>query len=186
MSRDIRDLTLRHHGPEDSLALRDALVPIYATTHSHLLDQPWYSPDDWWARLTDIYSRTRDFDLVTGWLGETVVGYAFGSPRDDGVLWPAIQAVLPQVTPGGPVYIFREFAVAPPVQRCGFGRLIHDELLRARGESAAHLLVRPDNIPALAAYRSWGWVRIGEAKPFEDSPIFDAMTLDLGGRSGRG
>lgn len=170
---------LRHCDPVTTLTLREHLVPIYAATHAHLLDQPWYSPDDWWSRLADIYVKTRDFDLVTAWHGDTCVGYAFGSPRDGDDLWPQIHAALPELRPSGPIYIFREFAVTPTQQRKGYGTLIHDELLRGRPEQAAHLLVRQDNGPAQAAYRRWGWVLAGTKKPFEDSPTFDAMALNL-------
>ncbi|GIE91601.1 GNAT family N-acetyltransferase [Actinoplanes regularis] len=176
-------LTLRHSGPDEALQMREQLVPIYAETHVHLLDQPWYSPDDWWSRLAEIYSKTRDFDLVTAWTGDHCVGYAFGSPRDDEDLWPQIHAVFPDLMPTGPVYIFREFAVTPAHQRRGHGAAIHDELMRDRPEQAAHLLVRDDNTPALAAYRRWGWVTAGSKRPFPDSPTFAAMALNLRIRS---
>jgi ribosomal protein S18 acetylase RimI-like enzyme len=179
MTSTAPELALRHHDPAETLKLRGFLVPIYAATHAHLLDQPWYGPDEWWNRLADIYSKTRDFDLVTGWDGETIVGYAFGSPSDTGKQWPAIHVAFPHLEPVGAVYIFREFAVAPERQRRGYGRLIHDELLLTRPEQAAHLLVRKDNEAAQAAYREWAWKHIGEVKPFENSPTFDAMALDL-------
>ena len=177
------NLIVRHHGPAETLTMRELLVPIYAATHADLLrDEPWNAPEVWWGRLADNYSRTRDFDLVTGWAGDTLVGYAFGSPNDTGKSWPEIHAVFPCLTPEGPVYIFREFAVRPDRQRRGYGRLIHDELLRRRPEQVAHLLLRKDNDVARAAYQSWGWLPAGEVKPFEDSPTFDAMALDLTAR----
>jgi hypothetical protein len=143
------------------------------------MGDPWFAPDKFWERLVDIYAKTRDFDLVTAWLDETVVGYAFGSPRDNEDLWPAIHQVLPHLEPWGPVYIFREFAVTPNLHRHRIGTAIHDELLRPRTEQVAHLLVRPDNEAAQAAYASWGWLSAGKVKPFEDSPEFDALVLDL-------
>ncbi|MEU7873121.1 GNAT family N-acetyltransferase [Dactylosporangium sp. NPDC049140] len=77
------------------------------------------------------------------------------------------------------MYIFREFAVHPRWQRHGYGQQIHDELLRERDEQVAHLLVRPDNDPALAAYRNWGWTKVATKQPFVDSPVFGLMVLDL-------
>ena len=163
--------------------MRDLLVPIYSATHAHLIGvDPWNAPERWWERLADTYSKTRDFDLVTGWLGDELVGYAFGSPTGKDRLWPAITAVFPHLQPSGSVYIFREFAVRPDSQRRGYGRLIHDELLRGRPEQAAHLLVRKDNDLARAAYLSWGWQAAGEVKPFPDSETFDAMALDMTSR----
>ncbi|MEU4693724.1 GNAT family N-acetyltransferase [Actinoplanes sp. NPDC023714] len=174
------ELTLRHSSPTEALELSDHLIRIYAATHAHLIDQPWYSPDTYWSRLTDIYVKTRDFDLVTGWHGDECIGYAFGSPRDgDEETWTQIASVVSDIGEPGPIYIFREFAVAPDHQRHGYGRRIHDELLHRRPERIAHLLVRGDNEPAQIAYDRWGWLRIGTKKPFEDSPTFDAMALDL-------
>ncbi len=172
-------LTLDRHGPAEALQMRDALVPIYAATHAHLLHLPWYPPDEWWARLTDIYAITRDFELITARLGDTTVGYAFGSPNDLGKQWPAIRTVFPNMVAEGPVYIFREFAVHPDHQRSGYGRRIHDELLARRPEPVAHLLVRKDNVTARIAYEHWGWAYVGEIQPFPEAPLCDAMALDL-------
>jgi ribosomal protein S18 acetylase RimI-like enzyme len=184
MTSATSSLTLRHHDPRQALAMRDLLVPIYTDTHAHLLHhEPWNSPEAWWGRLADIYAKTRDFDLVTGWDSGEIAGYAFGSPNDSEKLWPGIHQVFPHLQPSGPVYIFREFAVRPNHQRRGYGGQIHDELLRSRQEPAAHLLLRKDNDSARAAYRSWGWMPAGEVRPFEDSQTFDAMVLDLTIRS---
>ncbi|MBB2940629.1 GNAT superfamily N-acetyltransferase [Actinoplanes lutulentus] len=181
MSIRINDATLRHSSADEALRLREHLIPIYAATHAHLIDQSWYAPETFWSRLTNMYAKARDFDLVTAWIGADCIGYAFGSPRDgDSELWAQLQAFFPDVEASGPIYIFREFAVAPTHQRHGHGTRIHDELLRGRPEQIAHLLVRGDNEPAQAAYRRWGWTHIGTKRPFENSPTFDAMALDLG------
>ena len=113
-----------------------------------------------------------------------MVGYGFGSPRDKTQdIWDEVREALPDVPipeRPEPVYIFRELAVDPPWQRHGFGRLLHDALLEDRSEQLAHLLVRPDNVAARAAYVSWGWRKIGEMQPFSDAPVMDAMVLRLG------
>jgi ribosomal protein S18 acetylase RimI-like enzyme len=69
--------------------------------------------------------------------------------------------------------------VHPAHQRKGVGRQVHDALLAPRPEPAAELLVRKHNVPAQAAYRSWGWVQLGEKQPFPDSPRFDRLVLKL-------
>lgn len=179
MKLGVDNLQLRHSDAEQTLALRDQVVPVYASSHADQMHDPWFAPEKFWERLVDIYAKTRDFDLVTAWLDGKVVGYAFGSPRDSEDLWPAIHEVFPNLEPYGPVYIFREFAVSPEMHRRHIGTAVHDELLRGRPEQVAHLLVRPDNEPAQAAYAQWGWKSIGKVQPFEDSPTFDALALDL-------
>jgi ribosomal protein S18 acetylase RimI-like enzyme len=160
--------------------LRDSILTVYAASHAELIDLPWWSPREFWDRLTDVYVKTADFDLVTGWLDERVLGYAFGSPSDGVVHQADVHRAYPQLEPAGPVYLFREFAVHPDFQRRGIGTQIHDELLRERPEKASLLLVRQDNLPAQAAYSRWGWVKAGTKKPFDDAPEFDALVLNLG------
>lgn len=174
-----RQCRLQHCGPDETLTLRSEILPVYASSHADQMHDPWFAPEQFWNRLVEIYAKTRDFDLVTAWVDSKVVGYAFGSPRDTNDLWGEICARFPDLQASGPVYIFREFAVSPEFQQRGHGRAIHDELLRARPEQAAYLLVRQDNAPAQAAYRRWGWVKVGTKKPFPDSPTFDALALNL-------
>ena len=180
MTRPAPTLTLRHHAAAETLTLRDEIVPVYAAAHHDLMSDPWFHPDRFWERLVDLYAPGRDFGLATGWLDNQVVGYAFGSPRDDeGRLWDTVRSQLPDLPLTGTVYIFREFAVHPDHQRHGYGRQIHDALLDTRPEPVAHLLVRPDNAPAQHAYAAWGWTKIGTVQPFADSPTFDALALRL-------
>ncbi|MDP9792529.1 GNAT superfamily N-acetyltransferase [Catenuloplanes nepalensis] len=159
--------------------MHETLVPIYASSHAELLHEPWYSPDDWWMRLVQRYAITSDFGLVTGWINNEAIGYAFGSLDSSARHKDAVTLALPQISIYGSLYIFREFAVTPPWQGHGFGRQIHNALLSNRPEKAAHLLLRKDNHSARAAYTNWGWVSAGEFQPFPESPTFDAMALDL-------
>jgi ribosomal protein S18 acetylase RimI-like enzyme len=178
------NLVLRRHSAEETLTMQAGILHVYATSHEDPIRvDPWFAPEQFWQRLVDIYAPTRDFELVTGWRETELVGYAFGSPRDNTAqVFDEIKAALPGLplpTHPVPIYIFREFAVAPPHQRRGYGRQIHDELLRPRREPIAHLLVRVDNEPARAAYTSWGWRKIGQVQPFPDAPVLDAMVLPL-------
>jgi hypothetical protein len=53
-------------------------------------------------------------------------------------------------------------------------------LVADRPEERATLLVRQDN-PARNLYLRWGWRVVGTMKPFPDSPLMEAMVLDLPG-----
>jgi ribosomal protein S18 acetylase RimI-like enzyme len=178
-----RAARIERYDAAGALGLRDDILPVYAAAHDDLIQDPWFSPERFWGRLVTLYLPGRDFELVVGRLGPRVVGYAFGSPRDESAaLWADVRRALPaHRLPGGspPVYVFREFAVHPRHQRQGRGRALHDALLATRPEPLAHLLVRQDNVPAKSAYRSWGWRDIGPKQPFPDSPVFDAMVREL-------
>jgi ribosomal protein S18 acetylase RimI-like enzyme len=177
-------LVLQRYGVAQTLALESAILDVYAASHQEPIESdPWFAPSQFWQRLVNIYSLTRDFETVGGWIQNELVGYAFGSPREDAAsVFDRIRAALPDLPlppDPKPIYIFREFAVSPNHQRRGYGRLIHDELLRPRHEPLAHLLVRVDNVAARAAYFSWGWKKIGQVKPFPDSPTMDSLVLPL-------
>jgi GNAT superfamily N-acetyltransferase len=175
-------LRLRHHNATETLHNREALLAVYAAANADRMGDPWFHPNQFWQRLVDLYAPSRDFELVTGWIDDQMVGYAFGSPRDQTQsTWNTIHALMPDLQAGGSIYIFREFAVHPDHQRHGYGRQIHDALLATRSEPVAHLLVLPDNIPARTAYQNWGWIRIGTLQPFPDAPVCEEMILVLPG-----
>lgn len=172
-------LRVERYDGNATLALQDEILPVYAAAHDDLQDDPWFHPNQFWQRLVDLYAPGKDFELVAGRLDGEVVGYAFGSPRfGDVELWQCTRDTFPDLSlpaEPGPIYIFREFAVHSKHQRQGFGRQIHDALMEPRPESLASLLVRKDNDPAQAAYRSWEWRRLGDQQPFPDSPVFDQL-----------
>jgi ribosomal protein S18 acetylase RimI-like enzyme len=176
-------LVVERHGSEATLKMREEILPVYAASHDDQMHDPWFHPDQFWERLIEFYAPGRDFELVAGRLDGQVVGYAFGSPREEhGAVWDELRATYPEYNlpaDSEPIYIFREFAVHPDHQRKGVGRQLHDALMAPRPEPAAELLVRKDNVAAQAAYRSWGWVQLGEKQPFPDSPLFDRLVLSL-------
>ncbi|MBC8092344.1 MAG: GNAT family N-acetyltransferase [Pseudonocardia sp.] len=159
------------------------MLVVYIASHLSYLQDPWSSPERFWARLVEMYVRTEDFGLVAGWSGSTMIGYAFGSVRSDARrIWDTVAQALPDVSvPSGiaPVYIFREFAVHPDHQGRGHGRTLHNTLLGTRGERLAHLLVRTHNERARRAYSSWGWRAIVQVRPFDVGPLTDAMVREL-------
>ena len=171
-----------HYGPKDTLLLRDPILEVYLASHRGQQDNAWYSPDQFWQRLVEFYAPSRDFGLVAAWLGESMIGYAFGSPMQNSAeVWEMTRQALPEMQipqEPQPIYFFREFAVHPEHQGKGYGRKIHDALLKTRTEQLAHLLVRTDN-QAKASYLNWGWLVVGKVQPFDDAPTMDAMIRNL-------
>ena len=51
--------------------------------------------------------------------------------------------------------------------------------MNSRPERRATLLVRADNTAARTAYANWGWYTAASLQPFADSPVYDALILDL-------
>jgi ribosomal protein S18 acetylase RimI-like enzyme len=175
-------VSIKHYTPGGAFQLQEPILAVYLASHHDLQHDSWFLPAQFWRRLVELYAPSRDFHLVAAWQGQSLIGYAFGSPNDNSAgTWEMVRQELPDVPIPDeevPVYIFREFAVHPAFQGKGYGHMLHDALLRTRPEPLARLLVRPDN-PAKAIYRHWGWRVIGMAHPFAESPVFDVMALPL-------
>ncbi|WP_431044284.1 GNAT family N-acetyltransferase [Streptomyces sp. P1-3] len=71
-----------------------------------------------------------------------------------------------------------ELAVRAPWRRFGVARRLHEALLAQAAEERVVLNARPDVAAAQAAYRSWGYRKVGESRPGEGAGPHDVMLLD--------
>ncbi|OLB77450.1 MAG: hypothetical protein AUI14_16060 [Actinobacteria bacterium 13_2_20CM_2_71_6] len=142
-------------------AIYDQMVRLYAETHEDLVGNTFYTTERFEAFF--VKQRAHDgFELVAARLHGRLVGVAFGFteiPREQ--------------------YALCEIMVTPDYQRKGIAKRLHDELLRHRPEHRADLYVRKDNAPAQAAYKKWGWTKIGDVQPTPEAPNFDELILPL-------
>lgn len=139
----------------------DQLVTLYAETHRDLAGNVFYTTD----RFKDFLVSQRaqpGFDLVAAWIGDRLVGVAFGFSR-----------------PAKRQFQYCELMVTPDFQRQGLAKQLTDALLSQRPEPQAVLLVRKDNTKAQAAYQKWGWIKIGDHQPTPEAPNFDELMLPL-------
>jgi ribosomal-protein-alanine N-acetyltransferase len=74
-------------------------------------------------------------------------------------------------------YEIHTIGVDPAFQGRGVGRLLLDELLEYAGHGTVFLEVRTDNAPAIALYRSAGFVEIGLRKRYYRVSGADAYTM---------
>jgi len=74
-------------------------------------------------------------------------------------------------------YEVHTIGVDPTFQGRGIGRRLLDALLRHAGNAAVYLEVRTDNAPAIALYRSAGFVQIGLRKRYYRVSGADAYTM---------
>jgi GNAT superfamily N-acetyltransferase len=171
---------LAHHDAQQAAKLREELIEVHLDARAELLDNPFYSGQRFGERL-DSYLLSPGFDLVTAKVGEELIGYAFGGTLPANTLWwRGAEVADPDVTreTGQRTFAFREILVRQAHQRRGHAHRLHDELLGARSEERATLLVRDDN-PARELYLRWGWNLVGHLQPFPDSPRFEAMVIPL-------
>ncbi|MFG2880711.1 GNAT family N-acetyltransferase [Streptomyces sp. NPDC048337] len=75
-----------------------------------------------------------------------------------------------------------ELAVRAAWRRRGVARRLHEALLTTVDAERILLNVRPDSKAAVAAYRAWGYRKVGEALPWPGAPLHDVMVLTLDAR----
>jgi ribosomal protein S18 acetylase RimI-like enzyme len=155
------DLALDRYDAQTVDAVYPEMVRLFGEANADIADIPFFSTERFEASF--VKQRAHDgFELVTARIGDRLVGVVFGFteiPREQ--------------------YALCEIMVSPEYQCRGIAKRLHDELLRLRPEHRADLYVRKDNAPAQAAYRKWGWTKIGDVQPAADAPVLDELILPL-------
>lgn len=73
-----------------------------------------------------------------------------------------------------------EIAVREQWRGEGIARRLHKTMLEGSEAERVLLNVHPESKAAQAAYRSWGYRKIGEARPWDGADLHDVMLLWLG------
>ncbi|TYC07137.1 GNAT family N-acetyltransferase [Micromonospora sp. WP24] len=170
----VENLQVRHYTAEQAEDLLDQLVDVYLDAHAE--DGPLYNADRYRRQLA-MHMPRAGWQLVAATADGKLVGYIYGFPlAADTRWWDGIQGPVPSDftdEDGRRTFAISELLVRRAWQRRGIARALHTELMSSRTEERATLLVRPDNIAARNAYRSWGWQSIATLKPaWEDAPTF--------------
>ncbi|WP_331759982.1 N-acetyltransferase (plasmid) [Streptomyces sp. NBC_01525] len=139
---------------------------------------------DRFADRADAYARHPGWAAVIGRGGDgEATGYAFGAPLPPGSRWwrsarRPLPAAYTEET-GGRTFAVFELMVRRPWRGTGEAARIHESLLKDRPEERATLLVDAAHDAVRRRYEEWGYLRIGDQQPFEDSPVYSMMVRDL-------
>lgn len=166
--------------------IRDTVQDVYARSYAEAIatGDPFESLEASMNRF-DTYLRAPGFDLVVLYLDGEPIGQAWGWPLGKNTAgWEGLQ--LDEDDPkftcedGTRTFGFAEIMVVPERTGQGNARALHDELLKARPEQRATLLVDPRNERAYERYRQWGWYKVGVQRPaWEGAPTFDVLIRGL-------
>ncbi|WP_328871198.1 GNAT family N-acetyltransferase [Streptomyces sp. NBC_00287] len=111
------------------------------------------------------------------------VGMAYGfSLAPDAVWWDRLTEPVPDEMrreDGRRTFGLMELAVRRPWRGRGIARRLHETLLDGIEAERVLLNVHPENEAASAAYRAWGYRKVGEARPQEGAGLHDVMLLGL-------
>lgn len=69
--------------------------------------------------------------------------------------------------------------VRPQWRKQGIADQLHSALLQERSEDLAVLLVDVTHPKVQGLYESWGYDKVGEQRPFADSPLYAVMVKSL-------
>ncbi|WP_409469383.1 GNAT family N-acetyltransferase [Streptomyces sp. HC307] len=111
------------------------------------------------------------------------VGMAYGYPLGPNTRWwDQLTEPVPddmRREDGRRTFGLMELAVRGPWRGQGIARRLHKTLLEGIEAERMLLNVHPDSKAASAAYRGWGYRKVGEARPWEGADLHDVMLLDL-------
>jgi GNAT superfamily N-acetyltransferase len=124
------------------------------------------------------------FLLTAAWDHDVLSGYLYGfAIHEQSPMWKTIFLFPdPDQHPQerlSPVAFVSELLVHARYRRRGLARALHDRFIAARGEPGAVLLAHPGATAAQAAYRHWGWYRVGRGRPFPGTPLYETLVKDL-------
>jgi len=181
------ELTIECHNSQGMRRLKNELLAVYEEVYVERLNNPFFTPERFWGRLEGYASRD-GFRLVTARLGSELIGFTLGETLPEGSGWwrgfkGDINPELLNET-GKRTFAINELMVRPAWRRRRYAKRLSAALLEGRTEERATLLVRAENTPAYTAYLSWGFKVLGQVKPFEDSPTYEAMVRELDGATG--
>ncbi|WP_327037967.1 GNAT family N-acetyltransferase [Micromonospora maris] len=176
----IDNLVLKTINATESEEHTEALVALYLEIYADAGD---FYGEDRYRRQLALHRQRPGWQMVTATVDGELVGYIYGFPlASDTTWWHGIEEPYPAgftEEDGRRTFALSELLVRPAWQRQGIAQALHDELVGARPESRMTLLARPDNAPAQAAYRSWGWQRVTRLRPaWDNAPLFDVLTLE--------
>ncbi|MFD5679848.1 GNAT family N-acetyltransferase [Streptomyces bacillaris] len=115
--------------------------------------------------------------------GGEPVGIAYGYPLGANTGWwdQLTEPVSDDMSreDGRRTFGLMELAVRRPWRRQGVARRLHETWLEGVEAQRVLLNVHPQSRAASAAYRAWGYRKVGEARPWEGADLHDVMLLAL-------
>ncbi|MFI5843734.1 GNAT family N-acetyltransferase [Catenuloplanes sp. NPDC051500] len=179
-------MTVRRYGPREAAQSTETLVGVHAEVHAGVAwgDDPYFSTAAF-RRRWGLAVRQPGFELLLAEVDGEAAGLLYGWPLPFFTRWwQPLAGQLPaeMTTETGRRSVFiQEIMVRAPWRRRGIGRRLHDGFLTGRPEQRALLCVLPENEPAHAAYRRWGWGAVARAATGAGEPTFDWMLRELPG-----
>lgn len=186
MSRQEITIAVQHMDGAAAVLAEDAIRLIYAEAFA---EPPYNETEDDVAaafRRFPVQARNRTFRAVLARTSEggEPIGMAYGYRLGpDTVWWDELTEPVSddmRREDGHRTFGLMELAVRGPWRGQGVAQRLHETLLDAVDAERVLLNVHPASQAASAAYRAWGYRKVGEARPWgAGADLHDVMLLDL-------
>jgi GNAT superfamily N-acetyltransferase len=136
------------------------------------------------ARRFGVWRRQPGFLLVEASHGGYLVGFGCGLPlRPSTDWWRDLTSPLPAAITDehpGRTFALTQLLVRSSWRRQGIAAELHDLILDGRAEERATVKLPPGSAAAQAAFRNWGWTKVGRGRgPVPSAPVSDILTRAL-------
>lgn len=181
------DVTFRRFGPEQARSRQEDVESIYRDAYAAAIatGDPFDDVEAFMHRF-ERYISGASFDLVIAYRDAEPIGQTWGWPLTAAASTGWWAGLVDEPEPGFSAEDgTRTFALSEIMVRRdhvgrGIAHALHDELLKARNERRATLLVEPDNSTARRAYLHWGWRHVAQLRPgWDNAPLFDVLVRPL-------
>lgn len=180
----VDEIRFSTHGGNDAMDLLTTVARIYAEAYA---EYPYLENENDVLSFERSYQRRVEqsgfqLELATNHDCKPV-GFAFGhSLRQDTNWWKGLVSSPLGDTAReyeGRTFAIIELVVKAEYRRKGIASALHRRLLMNRTEERVTLLSRPEATAAEIAYQNWGYRIVGQLRPEEKAPIYNARLRGL-------
>ncbi|MEU6536330.1 GNAT family N-acetyltransferase [Streptomyces sp. NPDC047000] len=168
------DLVVRRFGHGDLSKIRQSIIDVHVDAYVDAMDDEFNQRFSWFV---DHWGGNPEFACVIAYDGKEAVAFAYGAPSAEGREW--WREHLDAEPDRGRTFSYSELAVGKKYRKQGVSELVTRALLDERDEDLVVLLVDTEHPRVQALYESWGFRKIGERRPFPDSPVYAVMLAEL-------
>ena len=168
--------------PGVTLDLHDGRQAAARETELVTLHEEVAGEDADFARRLGVWRRQPGFALTEASHGGYLVGYACGMPlRPSTDWWRDLTASLPAAITDerpGRTFALTQLLVRSSWRRQGIAAELHELILDGRAEERATVKLPPGAAAAQAAFRNWGWSKVGRTRG-PGASVSDILTRPL-------
>ncbi|MER6380741.1 GNAT family N-acetyltransferase [Streptomyces sp. NPDC001127] len=169
-------MDLKHYGQEDAKDIRTMLLDIHDAVYEGMSGT--FDSRERFAQFVDGWSGRDGWVCVIGFDEGEPVGYAYGAPFSPGGWWRGSERPV-ALGPEERAFALSELMVMPRWRKTGSSLKLHEALLSGRDEEAVTLFVDVSHPKVVALYESWGYEKVDQSKPYDDSPTYAVMLKRL-------